>query len=119
MSCFFLVQTWTLAVLLALCGHKRSRSQAEMGVFFFLKVQTWTPAWAPGLDPKDAVLKQKMSCFFVVQTWTPGRAPGPVWTPKTCGSQAEMSCFFLVQTWTPWLGSWPCVGPKEAVLKQK
>ena len=30
-----------------------------------------------------------------------------------------MSLFFFSTDLDPWLGSWSCVDPKEAVLKQK
>ena len=79
-----------LAGLLALCGSKRSCSQAEMSCFYCRP----GPCWAPG----------------------PVWSPGPVWTQKTLFSSRNE--LFVVQTWTM-LGSWPCVDPKEAVLKQK
>ena len=122
----FLVQTWTLAGLLALCGPKRGCSQAEMSCFFSTDLN---PGWAPGPVWTQKKLFSSRNELFLVQTWKLFSSRNELiliqtWTlavllalcgPKRGSSQAEMSCFRYRPG--PWLGSWPCVDPKEAALK--
>ena len=54
---------------------------------------------------------------FLVQTWTPAWAPGPVCAQKMLFSSRNE--LFVSTDLDPWLGSWPCVGLKEGVPKQK
>ena len=83
---------------------------------FWTDLDPWLGSW-PCLDTKEAVFTTRNE-LFLVQTWTPGWAPGPVWTQKKLFSRRN-ELFFFSTDLNHWLGSWSCLDPKDAVLKQK
>ena len=88
-----------------------------------LLLQTWTLGWAPGpmwTPRKRFSSRNERFFFFFLYRPVPLAGLLALFGLKRCCSQAEMSGFFFFSAdLHPWLGSWSCVDPKEAVLKQK